>query len=264
MEKQFESEIIHQSRHQFLYGRNTPEREKMLKKMIESNPIKMNDDYPMALYLEDYSLYSDTKNEAVEQILLTRMNQEYFNFSLAVQLLEKTLDGNNLSLYPEAVEKFLRSVNRLFINSDAKDIGSLQELLNILKLGCDFYKIHYQATLNAGCFTGFIGDIPISFLDLPAFIRNFKKMLNNNSYVAAVIDVKNPITKIATQTINDYLARRCNGDLSIKVVTEPAGWVSYYDTVGRAVEYIHDYGIVELDDSFKIHIEEVKKRSKRI
>ena len=42
-----------------------------------------------------------------------------------------------------------------------------------------------------------------------------------------------------------------NGDISVKVVTESDAWDTFITSNGVFVEYIHDYGIIELDDSYK-------------
>ncbi|MBQ6841157.1 MAG: hypothetical protein IJO63_03490 [Bacilli bacterium] len=260
MAADFSNEIMGQSRHQFIYGYNTQERHDILKGITDSYPVKVDIDLPMGIYLENYALPDIPNAHDVDRILLSRMSREYLSFLIAYTLLNNALENNDFDLIIERVSSFLKTINRLFIDNDGVEIKSLKELLKILKLGCEFYSIHYKATLETGAFTGSFVELPISFLSLDSFIRYFKKLLNNNSYVALIVDVTEPISKIATQTINDYLSKRCNSDLSMKVACEPGIWKTYYDFSGNLVEYTHDYGVVELDDSSSRYLETQKAK----
>ena len=49
----------------------------------------------------------------------------------------------------------------------------------------------------------------------------------------------------------NLMSSRINGDISVKVVTEPDAWATFITSNGVFVEYMHDYGIIELDNSYK-------------
>ena len=253
-------EIIGQSRHQFIYGYNTADREKQIKEMVSGSSITTNENQPMSIYLSDVEVKTSSYNTKTDKWLASSLNREYLSFLIAYTLLDKTLLTNDFNNFPERVTTFLNAINRLVVTSEKKDIESLQELLKTLKIGLEFYKINYQSVMETGTFVGNVAELPISFLYLPTFITYFKKLINNNSYVAVLIDVQEPISNIVAQSINDYLSKRCNGDISMKIVCEPGLWPIYYDSSGNIVEYIHDYGIVELDDSHFECIKRIKER----
>ena len=260
MSNNFKEEIMDQSRHQFIYGYNTDERTKQIKEMVKDYPIKIGESSPMGIYLENHAITSEKTDHNIDKMLASRMSQEYLCFSIAYTLLDKALDDNDFSAIPQRVSTFLTAINQLLIDQESANVKSLQELLQILKMGLNFYQINYNATVETGSFTGHFSDIPMSFMSLDVFIKYFKKMLNNNSYVAVIVDLKNPISSLATQAINEYLTKRCNADLSMKVVCEPGAWATYYDFSGIPVEYIHDYGTVELDESHQKCLENIKSR----
>ena len=64
---------------------------------------------------------------------------------------------------------------------------------------------------------------------------------------------------VSHQAINGFVTRRCNGDLSIKVATNPASWPTFYDLNGTLAENIHDYGTIETDDSYKVYTKQIQQ-----
>lgn len=260
MSKYINAQIMEQNRHQFIYGYNTDDRTKQIKDMVGEYPVKMDESTPMGIYLENHAIQTELPDYNVDKLLTTRMSKEYLSFAIAYTLLDRALQDSDFEVIPERVSTFLEVVNHLILQPGQANIQSLQELLAVLKIGLDFYEMNYKSTVETGAFTGNFSEVPISFLSLDTFLRYFKKMLNNNSYVAVVIDLKSPISGIATQAINEYFTKRCNADLSMKVVCEPGSWGTYYDFNGVPVEYIHDYGTVELDDSHQECMKRIRER----
>ncbi|MBE6148579.1 MAG: hypothetical protein E7167_03720 [Firmicutes bacterium] len=260
MSTNINNEIMGQSRHQFIYGYNTDDRTSQMKEMVESHPIKMDESSPMGIYLESPAVETETPDSNADRMLITRMGKEYLRFTIAYTLLDRALEDNDFTTIPERVSSFLDAINRLLVNYGKAEIKSLQELLTILKMGLEYYEMNYKAAVDTGAYMGSPTELPISFLSLDVFLSYFKKMLNNNSFVAVVVDMKNPISNIATQAINEYVAKRCNSDLSMKIVCEPGSWATYYDFAYNPIEYIHDYGIVELDESHQECMKKIKGR----
>ena len=64
----------------------------------------------------------------------------------------------------------------------------------------------------------------------------------------------------STQAINNLIGSRINGDISVKVAIEPDDWETYRDSNGQFVGAIHDYGTVELDDSYKKYMKSRKNK----
>ena len=58
-------------------------------------------------------------------------------------------------------------------------------------------------------------------------------------------------------TINNYIGKRCNADLSIKLACDATSWPTYCSLNGQ-IDAIHDYGTVELDDCVKQYTKKMK------
>ena len=91
-------------------------------------------------------------------------------------------------------------------------------------------------------------------------IPKIKKMLVNNSYFGIIIDGSSDFSLETYKLVNSYVTRRINSDLSMKVVTDPEKWVTYYDNSGEYAEAIHDYGIIELDSSYSVLTKKMMKK----
>ena len=159
----------------------------------------------------------------------------------------KELDGRE--------QFFLDYVNRLVLNDGFNTIKSLESLKDCLFQAKDFYKNKYISLLTGTDFKENIDDLPISSIFMrERYIKELKKMINNSSYFAIIIDHNDTIPLVSIQAVNGYIGMRCTADISMKVACDPSKWRSYYDLDGNIVEEPHDYSTVELDQSLKEHV----------
>lgn len=92
------------------------------------------------------------------------------------------------------------------------------------------------------------------------FIELLKRAINNNSYFGIILDKQKDIALSSIQAINVWIGRRINHNISLKVSTTLDTWDSYMDSNGIFIEGIHDYGIVELDNSYQEYMKKLKKQ----
>ena len=67
---------------------------------------------------------------------------------------------------------------------------------------------------------------------------------------------KNQLVK-SKQAINSLVVSRIM-DISMKIACQPDEWKMYYDLNGTLIEYIHDYNIVQFDDSYNEYMKKNK------
>ncbi len=92
------------------------------------------------------------------------------------------------------------------------------------------------------------------------FIELLKRAINNNSYFGIILDKQKDIALSSIQAINVWIGRRINHNIALKVSTTLDTWDSYMDSNGIFIEGIHDYGIVELDNSYQEYMKKLKKQ----
>lgn len=249
--------IMGQSRHLFVYGEKSQERTSFLKGLEDDYPIKCNEDSPMAIYLDDFGLPSlPNQNPNIDKIRIKTIGREFFNASLTYKIVNRLMKKDDLS--SEQISYFLKNVSRINLPGSDERIASLEELTKLLKETKDFYQTYYHEYVKENPSLPNFNEIKMPFIELNGTIIYLKKALKNDSYFGIIIDHNEPISLTSTQVINGIVTRRINKDISMKIVTEPDKWLSFYDQSGELAEATHDYGVVELDSSLKQYVKKMK------
>lgn len=240
--------IMEQSRHLWIYGENGEKRASFLRTLETLYPIKANENVPMAIYMDSFVLPRvEEKVSRYDKDLLNIVARNHTEFAFAENILRRIVASKNLEFQ---WDEFLNKMNRLFLNRAFENIKSPEELLQALKEARKFYEHYYVALLRDDKKEN-INTLKIQFLEVSGFVHYVKKYLHNDAYFGFIIDHQAPFPLETTKAINLYAASRCNSDISMKVALESEKWETYYDMSGRLVEAVHDYGIIELDDSLK-------------
>lgn len=234
-----ERRTIGESRHQFIYGKANSDR---LKQFELNNPVFVNRDLPMAVYIDNSDFPQVIKSAEIDIIIAQRMAIEYLNFAIASRILDNIIMSVDSTLLKNTEGKFIERINRLFINNDNCQISNIEELLDVVNSMRGFYKKAYIEYLATGKSIDNILELPIAFLQIDWFCSHVKRLLNSSGYFALVFDIKKQMPVLFQQVINNLISSRINQDISVKVFCEDTMWTCYYDTNGQIIEDVHDYG----------------------
>lgn len=252
--------IVEQAWHQFLYGYNTDERSSFLRDMVEMYPVKIDNIEPVAVYVEDYSLPFVENQVKGDSYQVKTIAREYTSIVLVLAIVEQTMRQIEIEKLNDKMRAFIEAVNRVMINPGFDKIENLNEFVTVLKDAKKFYSDEYVKLLQTGKFQGDISSLKLSFVDLNFFVNYYKKALNMNSHFSILIDQQRTGSFISQQAINGIITKRCTGDISMKVACRPDEWKTYYDLTGMFAESVHDYSVVELDDSFPKYVKELRDK----
>lgn len=248
-----------QSRHQILYSENTQKRRFFLQQAVEEYPIKIGQSSPSTVYISSQEFIPDTSidSNTCDRVQLQSAANEQVEFTIACHILKKILE-NCPNIEETKKTEFLKIATRIFSAKNNKFIGSLEELLEEFKKSQEFYRIYFlAATKNLQ--GPDLKSITIPFMNLDAFLRYTKQMLENDSYFGIIIDHDSDISVFTCRAINSIVNRRCNKDISIKIATGADDWPTYKDQTGSLIEATHDYESVDLDGSLKTYTERQKE-----
>lgn len=259
IEEYMKKTIMEQSRHQFIYSYIDENRESFIEKLVKSYPVTIDEDVPMAIYIKDYGLPALEGESHFNQAQLQTISEEFLKFNIVITILKKSLLNIERDTLNKKMEEFLNSINRYEVQPGFDKIKNIEELIKVLELSKSFYQEAYKSSYIKEQNLTF-DNISIPFLHLPKFIREIKESLSNNSYFGIIINNNQKIHHTGTQVINTLINGRINADVSMKIFTESNDWPTYIDERGQFIEKSHDYGIEELDDNYKKHIIEMKRK----
>ncbi len=257
-EELLKQEIMKQERHLFIYGYKKEQRSDFLKSLESDYPVIADSDKPAALYFDSLGIPKmniDLKGK--DTLLIHASSREYLSFAVAAKILERSMEFDKTVLD----RRFSRLIG--LINSDKNmgyaEIQTVSDLLKEIKTSRDFYYESYINYVKGLIASISVDDVAIPFLELDMFVRLYKEAMNMKSYFGIIFDKQTPLMPSSTQAINNLIGSRINGDISVKVAIEPDDWETYRDSNGQFVEVTHDYGTVELDDSFKKYMKKLTR-----
>lgn len=257
-EDYLKKEIMEQSRHLFIYGYNNEHRSEFLKSLESDYPIIADSDKPVALYFDSLGLPKiDVDLKYRDNYLIHAASREYLSFAIATRILERTLEFDR-TILDNRLSRLLNIMNRNK-NAGHAELETALDLLKEIKTSRDFYYESYNNYVKGLIGRISIDDVAVPFLQLETFVRLYKEAMNIDSYFGIIFDKKSPLAISSTQAINNLICGRINKGISVKLAIEPNDWETYRDSNGQFIEVIHDYGTVELDDSYQENVKRLTK-----
>lgn len=254
MEEYLKRQIMDTSRHQIIYGYNTKERHQFLQGLEESYPVKTSSNIPIAIYMEDYILSKPNKKQSDYETISAA--GEFLEFTIIENIISKIL-SSGLKLDEKNQADFVNRITRLFGNrkhEQLTNIKRLKELRRALLESKNFYRERYLQEDKENLS---IDNLIIPFITAESVVPKVKTLLELDSYFGLIFDITNSISPLSAITINNYIGKRCNADLSIKLACDATSWPTYCSLNGQ-IDAIHDYGTVELDDCVKEYTKKMK------
>lgn len=254
MEEYLKRQIMDTSRHQIIYGYNTKERHQFLQELEESYPVKTSSNIPIAIYMEDYILSKPNKKQSDYETISAA--GEFLEFTIIENIISKIL-SSSIKLDEKNQADFVNRITRLFGNrkhEQLTNIKRLKELRRALLESKNFYRERY---LQEDKEKLSIDNLIIPFITAESVVPKVTTILELDSYFGLIFDITNSISPLSAITINNYIGKRCNADLSIKLACDATSWPTYCSLNGQ-IDAIHDYGTVELDDCVKEYTKKMK------
>lgn len=254
-------EVILQSRHQVLYGRRGKERETFLRQLEKDHPIVADQDSFSVIYLDRISfIKKEHFSPNVDFGQLSMAVNEYFQASVLYNILNSMKNQVDPKLLEERFPSMFHTLTYLAGLSGVQ-LKSVDDVVDFLRCTRDEWEELGQQIIEIGsCFRE----------KMPAFVQiqmldrfQQKDALNNANPFLVIADMREDIPLLSQQAINGVLGSRCNKSLSLKLTLEPDQWKTHLDFLGNLVQSVHDYGVEELDDSYKIYTKKMIEQKKR-
>ena len=232
--------VVGQSRHKFVYY--DYDSVDILRQTEFWYLPKLNSEAPIVIYEIDEGLpMIDTKLK-LDGFRIRMFHERYYELLIFLSIINSVanhINHDELNIRLKHTFKLLSHGNKIEI----KDINTLRSLLIDSKNKFKDGYIQYMETGEWNLYN----EVPIPFVMMDCIVDDIKRELGLERYFALMLELPQDISKYTCMAINDYIASRCNGYLSINVLLYgDTKWNTYYSNSGQLVEYVHDYTEIDL------------------
>ena len=242
--------VVWESRHKFVYY--DEDCENQILDMISNYPAKLDSDEPIVVYIKDDGLPKLDSKLNLESYSIRSFHNRYFELLIFLAIIDILIKNIDKDILDEKLSRMFR----LCSYTANKKIDCVVDLREMLSRSIDSYREAYVKYQENGELN-FYETIEFPFLMMYNSLECLKDEINLKKYFALLIEIDND-TLYNQMAINNYIASRCNGCLSVNVLCSKYDWKYYYSSNGQLIEYIYDYTKVDLrknkDKVKSIHI----------
>ena len=228
--------VIWESRHKFVYyDYETKDRFIDLDCVYKA---KLDSTHPIVISIYDEGLPNIDTNLKLDKEVIKSFHNRYYELLIFLEIIDDITNH----IDNDVLNKRLKRVFRLCYDNDIDDIRMFRSLLIDSKY---MYRDAYVEYMESGKLD-FYDKVPIPFIMMDIIIPRIKEAIRLEKYFSILIDIDKDKTIYDCMAINNYIASRCNGYLSINVMlNKNDNWKSYYSSNGQFIQYIHDYTEVD-------------------
>ena len=202
--------------------------------------VNLDSKEPIVIYINDLGLPKVNEDVEVDRYRIEFFHHRYYELLILLSIIDKLIESIDIDVLNS---RFKRLFHLLSDNVDISDVMVLRELLDKCK---NIYKREYIKYINTGILGDFYSDLEISNVIIDMIVPCIKKSIGLEKYFSLLIDVDSEISKYNEMSINDYIASRCTGYLSVNILLSKYEWKYYYSSNGQFIENIHDYSEINL------------------
>ena len=230
--------VIWGSWHKFVYYDDL-DKCKILDDLSKYNAI-LDSSEPIVVYICDEGLPNVNDDIMIDRYRVEFFHHRYYELLIILSIIDKLIESIDIDVMNS---RFKRLFHLLSDNVDISDVMVLRELLDKCK---NIYKREYIKYINTGILGDFYSNLEISNVIIDMIVPCIKKSIGLEKYFSILIDVDSEISKYNEMSINDYIASRCTGYLSINILLSKYEWKYYYSSNGQFIENTHDYSEINL------------------
>lgn len=234
--------VIVDSWHKFVYY---DEDNKDLIKDIETQYFaKIDSDEPIVVYISNEGLPKIKDRVEIDRYKIEFFHRRYYEILILKSIIDTLMESIDIDILNSRFKRLFH----LCLMSD--DIDDVVELRDILDKCMNTYKREYINYIETGILGDFYNELEIPNVIIDLVIPCIKKSIGLKKYFCLLIDVDKDLSIYNQMAINDYIASRCTGYLSINVLLSKYNWDYYYSSNFQLIENVHDYFECDLRKSY--------------
>ena len=202
---------------------------------------KLDSEGPVVIYEIDEGLPEVDTKLKLDSFRIKIFHERYYELLIFSSIIDSIANHIN----HDELNSRMKRTFKLFSHISKRDIHDINTLRSLLIESKCMFRDGYLEYMETGKWDGY-GKIPISFVMTDSLIPDIKEELGINKYFSFMLELQGDISKYTCMSVNDYIASRCNGYLSMNVLLHSdSEWKTYHPNNGQFIEYTHDYTIVD-------------------
>lgn len=238
--------VVWESRHKFVYY--DYESINLLRDLSDGYPAKINSEEPIVVYILDEGLPSPSDGLTLNKDVIKSFHARYYELLIFLSIIDEIV--NNID--DEELNKYLVRFFKLVSYCGNGKIDNVDTLRTMLIDSKNMYRDAYMEYITSGNFGDFYSKVPIQFVMMDDLLSILKEKIGLKKYFSLMLELGEDISIYSSMAINDYIASRCNGYLSMNVLLHSdSEWKGYYSNNGQFIQAIHDYTEVDFRSTKK-------------
>lgn len=228
--------VVMESFHKFVYYDD--ESVLSLRDLENEYIPKINSSEPIVIYIKDLGLPKLNTVLDLDNYRINFFHERYVEIMIFLSIIDRLINHIEMS----ELNNRLSGIFRLF-SKEIKDIDTLRNMLIDSK---NMYRDGYIEYMKTGKID-FYDKVPIPFIMIDNILTDVKKKLRLERHFSLMLEFYNDIDKYTCKAINDYVASRCTGYLSMNILLHnESEWKCFYANNGQFIQNVHDYTEIDL------------------
>ena len=231
--------VVLDSWHMFVYYDD--ECIESLRKLANEYIPKINSSEPIVIYVKDSGLPKIDTSLELDSFRITIFHERYYELLIFLSIIDRLIsyiDNNELNNRLSRTFKIFSQLSK----REIKDINILRSLLIDSK---NMFRDGYIEYINTGKID-FYEKVPIPFIMIDNMIPQIKKEIGLQRHFSLMLELQGDVSKYNNRSINDYIASRCTGYLSMNVLLrDDKDWKNWFSNNGQFIQDVHDYSVVD-------------------
>lgn len=225
--------VVLESRHKFVYYDNN--KDKILD-MVSRYPARIDSDSPILVYIKDNGLPKMDNKLGLNKYKIKSIHNNYYSLLIFFSIIDTLIRDIDIDVLNSRLKRTFKFCS-FNIKEKIRDVVTLRDKL--LKSKND-YRDAYIKYMETGKLDLF-DKIEIPFIIVDSSVEDLKEEIRLKEHFSLLLEIGADLSIYNYMAVNNYIASRCNGYLSMNVLCRDNEWGCYYTSNGQFIEYVHDY-----------------------
>ena len=203
---------------------------------------KINSSESIVIYIKDLGLPKMNTVLELDNYRINFFYERYVEIVIVLSIIDRLINYIEVS----ELNKRFESIFGLFSRISKRKIQDIDTLRTMLIESKNMYSDGYIEYMKTGKID-FYDKVSIPFIIIDNLLADIKMELGLERHFALILEFCDDVDKYTCRAINDYVASRCTGYLSMNILLHnESEWKCFYANNGQFIQNVHDYTEIDL------------------